>query len=218
MTTESIEKIQDDVLQRYLDGDLPADEMRRVEALLATSPEDVAELERYRRLGELLRVASVDMQERPESMGERAAPDALFARIEAEIGGDAEAAAPPPATRPPLRAIEGGRGRRRVATGVVLAMAAAAAVWLVARSGMAPGTPGEGPIAHEGETGSPTEPVVAALHRGSEVLDVDFAKSTGTIFNVEGSMGQPLAVVWIDDPIALHDPLGGDKEPQEATQ
>src|SRR5512139_2459911 len=110
MGTESIERIQDDVLQRYLDGDLPDDEMRRVEGVLATSPEDVAGLEQYRRLGELLRAAAVDMERAPASLGERALPDAVFARIEAGIAAEATAAA---GGRPPLRAVRGG-GRRRV--------------------------------------------------------------------------------------------------------
>jgi len=210
MGTESIERIQDDVLQRYLDGDLPADEMRRVEGVLATSPEDVAELERYRRLGELLRAASVEMERAPEALGERALPDAMFARIEAGIAAEATAAA---GGRPPLRAVPSG-GRRRVVAGVTLALAAAAAVWLVARSGLAPG----GPVAVVGEDAGGGPTVVATAPRGSEVLDIDFGKSTGTVFNVEGSRGEPLAVVWIDDPVGYDDPLSAGKEPEEATR
>jgi hypothetical protein len=61
-------------------------------------------------------------------------------------------------------------------------LAAAAAVFLAVMGGPSQRTATPTPIA-----------------RGTEVLKVDFGPNTGTIFEVEGGAGQPLAVVWIDE-------------------
>ena len=44
-----------------------------------------------------------------------------------------------------------------------------------------------------------TSHVVVHPPGGTEVEDVEWGASTGTVFHVEGSEGQPLAVVWIDE-------------------
>ncbi len=100
--------------------------------------------------------------------------NALFARIEQQIHAPEEA--------PALRVLPGGR-ERRVWGGMAAGFAAAAAILLAV-------------LAWPGEQ-SPTE--MAGVTRGSEVLEVDFGEYAGTVFMVEGSAGQSLSVVWIND-------------------
>lgn len=53
---------------------------------------------------------------------------------------------------------------------------------------------------------------VASNPFGSEVVEADFGENIGTIFEVEGQAGEPIAVVWISD-----DMLEG-QEPEETVQ
>ncbi len=199
---------EEQTLTAYLDDELSADERARSEATPADSADTEAEIARLRQLSELIRAASPALEGSIDGVGERGSADALFARVEAAIDAPAVSAVSAVSTTgPQLRVIKGG-GRRRVMASLV-AVAAAAAVALVASKSLAP----------NGESAGTTPPRLASL--GSEVLEVDFGKSTGTIFNVEGERGQPLAVVWIDDPKELYGPLpieGIDKDSEEVTQ
>jgi hypothetical protein len=83
----------------------------------------------------------------------------------------------------------GGRtGRTLAVFGVVTAMAAAAMIAIVLRKPVQPDVEAR-----------PTPEAIELPPPGSEVVAVEFGRSTGTVFEVEGSSGQPLAVVWIDD-------------------
>ena len=77
--------------------------------------------------------------------------------------------------------VPGGR-EKRIWGGVATGFAAAAAIFLAVIS-------------------APSDPNVTSIDeaRGTEVVEVDFGENSGTVFNVEGGAGQPLAVVWIDD-------------------
>ena len=41
--------------------------------------------------------------------------------------------------------------------------------------------------------------VIVEAPQGSEVEEVDFGDNVGTVFEVEGEAGEPIAVVWIMD-------------------
>ncbi len=189
----NVSEATEERLFRYHDGDLSASEDSEVRRLLERDPEAQRLLRRTERLGEVLREALGAADE--EALGE-VPSEAMFRRIEERLGergleGDAadrsSEAAPP--TRPSrLRVVPGGRSRW-VAAGVGAAVfAAAAAAVLVlwpARDAAHPGAP---PLAHR---------VVPAA--GSEVEEVDFGENAGTVFEVRGEAGQPLAVVWIEE-------------------
>lgn len=167
-------KTEDDKLQMLFDGELAPEEEAALRRELQSSEEAMAQLRQWEQLSDTLQRTSRDWAGAIDS-------DALFERIEAEIASleaprprDAAAAAPPR-----LRVVPGGR-ERRVWGVAAVGLAAAAAVFLAVMSG-------------------PSEQTITPIARGTEVLKVDFGPNTGTIFEVEGGAGQPLAVVWIDE-------------------
>lgn len=168
----------DDRLQMYFDGELSAEEEAELRRELETSPVGQEELRQWSEVREAMKAASVDWTAALDS-------DALFARIEAELESPAAADRPNvvPIERPKreLRVVPGGR-EKRIWGGVATGLAAAAAIFLAVLS--APDDP----------TGGSRDAA-----RGTEVVEVDFGANSGTVFNVEGGSGQPLAVVWIDE-------------------
>lgn len=175
-------KTQDEQLQLLFDGELAPEEEAAVRRGIEGSEEDLAQLRQLSRLRAAMKSASAEWAGEIDS-------DALFARIEAEIGTPADAA--PLERQPlqkaaaahptPLRAVPAPR-ERRIWAAVATGFAAAAAVFLAVVSW-------------------PSGPNVdsASAVRGSEVVEVDFGGNTGTIFEVEGGAGESLAVVWIDE-------------------
>ncbi|MGB5812926.1 MAG: hypothetical protein WBG86_20505 [Polyangiales bacterium] len=166
-------KTEDEKLQMFFDGELPADEEEAVRAVLERSPESAGELAAWKMVRDGIEEAAAGWTADLDS-------DALFARIESELEAPNEASTgtPHPST-PNLRVVPAGR-ERRVWGGVAAGFAAAAAILL-------------GFLAWPGE---PSAPEVA---RGSQVLRVDFGEYAGTVFEIEGGSGQPLTVVWISD-------------------
>ena len=168
-------KTEDETLQMFFDGELAPEEEAAVRRSLESSPEGSAQLRDWEQIREAMRSASADWAGELDS-------DALFARIEADISVapviSIDRAVQPAA----LRAVPGIR-ERRVWGAVATGFAAAAAIFLVVIA-WPEGTPQGGD---------------ASVARGSEVLEVDFGSNTGTIFEVEGSAGESLAVVWIND-------------------
>lgn len=185
----SLDAIDDDRVQRLLDGDLAPGEADAARAELDDAGR--AALDGHRRLGEAMRAAArgrdAEAALRPDES------DALFARITAAAAEPAEAEG-----APRLRALPGGataprrpaRGRW-VGVGALAAAAAAVLAWLGSR-------PGPTPVADAGPASAP------AAEARTEVLAVDFGQNTGTVFEVEGDEGERLAVVvWIEDPAPL---------------
>ncbi|MGB0679922.1 MAG: anti-sigma factor family protein [Polyangiales bacterium] len=195
--------MQDELLQRYFDGELAPEEHSHVEALVQSTPALQAELEAWQHIRTGLRAMAGDVAPAVDA-------EALFARIDAELQAESPAvtaaarSAPkatqqPPKTRPSrapvgrpaLTVVQGGGMpvRRQHWVGAIATLvAAAAAVMLFIR---------RQPAALPGA--SATGGVTATVPRGSEVMEADFGGSTGTVFAVEGEAGQPIAVVWIDD-------------------
>ncbi|MBO6933851.1 MAG: hypothetical protein JJ863_02710 [Deltaproteobacteria bacterium] len=183
--------IDDDKLQRFYDG-----ELTEGEALVVGRDVDASELEQERvaqmeRLGDILRANA-------EGEAESIDADALFLRIERGI--EAEPA-------PRLKLIEGQKRKQRntAVVAVAMAIAAAVAIAFLAQPSTDPDIansvhPDEG---RERVAGGGTveidDPTHVQLHPpgGSSVERVEFGANTGTVFEVEGEQGQPLAVVWI---------------------
>ena len=195
MASEEMHGFDPEVVHRYFDGDLSPEESDEAEALLACSAEARALLEQMTRTRSIFREAGDEWRGQLSA----AQSDDLFARITSAIdaAGEPSASEAPPApassdeaeTRPALTVIRGG-GRRRVFAGLGVVFAAAAAITLAVL-----GRPG-GPAELGGGGGQ-----VASRVQGSDVIAVDFGQNTGTLFNVEGQAGQPLAVVWISDQV-----------------
>lgn len=195
----STTNIDDERLQRYFDGELSPEESAAVREEIASSESAAQALANLERLHAL-------MQDASEQWAGKIDSDALYARIERDVAQDVvhlhedhkkdavtdgDGTAVPAEPRPALRIIEGG-GEKRVWGGVAVGLAAAAAVFLAVFA-----------IPRDDATKSPSLPAptpqIASAHLGSEVLEVDFGANTGTVFEVQGSFGQPVAVVWIDD-------------------
>ena len=164
-------KTEEQKLQSFFDGELPAEEEEALRRELERSPELAAELAAMEALRTALREASQERLAKVDS-------DALFARIEKEL------AEPTPAAvddKPKLELIRGA-SRPRHGRGLAIGLAAAAAVLLMVLA-----RPANGP------------PTVMESTRGSEIVEIDFGSNTGTVFAVEGKAGRPVAVVWIND-------------------
>ena len=191
MTTEYLE---DDQLQRYFDGELTDGEAETIRAVVTESELEEARLKQLEKLHGFVDMALDDYS------AELAPGDAdtLFARIEQGV----EASASEPRDDGGFRVILGGGqseapSARKTWAPAAVAVAIAAAVGLAFLL-----RPPADPIA-EDATQAPIEEVATVVHveppAGSQVLEVDFGANTGTVFEVEGAAGQPLAVVWIQE-------------------
>lgn len=182
-----MEHLDDDKLQRYFDGELTDGEATVMRREIEASDLEKARIRQLERLGELMQLDAEVLSEDLDS-------DALFASIEAGIAEEG----------PRLQLIEGARRKQRAGVAVAVAVAIAAAVTLVLLlkppadnvAERHPMDTDREEIAIEIE-----DPQLHILHppAGSEVVRIDFGSNTGTIFQVEGNHGQPLAVVWIDE-------------------
>lgn len=188
---------QDELLQRLLDDDLSAQARAEVEQRLSEDPEAAAEFRSLQRLSELMAVS------REEQVG-RLDSDALFARITAEL--DAPPAAEP-AVASPVERRESWlqrliRGGVVMPIGGAVALAAAALLTFYAPSGEDVQDQGEVairavPESQPGSDGLIEGEPVAAL--SSEIVQVDFGGSTGTVFEIALKDGASTPVVWIND-------------------
>ncbi len=166
--------VDNEQLQRLFDGELSTQEAAEVQRELESSPQATTELQQLAQIRSAMQEAATEWASQVDS-------DALFGSIERELDRAQSA--------PALKVISGG-GAKRVYQGLGFGLAAAAAILLAVFT-----WPESGSI-------RPDAPAVAVT-RGSEVLEVDFGTNTGTVFEVKGAVGQPLAVVWIDDEVSL---------------
>jgi anti-sigma factor RsiW len=184
------QQIDDETLQRLLDGDLNAREAKHARDVIAKSEVDAARYRSFQRLHGLFRSAAVEMAAGLDS-------DAMFRKIEAGIAKD----------RPGAFALLGAwlgeffEHRSQVWMPMAGASVVAAAVLLTFY------TP-EG--AHEsvvmaggGERGgaepASVVPVEASPVPSSEIVQVDFGVNSGTVFEIALAGGKSTQVVWIND-------------------
>ncbi len=200
-----------ELLFRFYDGEVTEAERSEVRALLERDPEAERTLRATEALGGLLREALAEASD--DEVGELPAEEmfeAIARRLEAEavaadeagaghprevapaLGEPSSAPAGAPASRPKLRVVRGGRSRWATGAMGAAVLAAAAAALLVLwprRGGRPQGAPS---LARHGRP-------AAAAAAGSQVEEVDFGQNAGTVFQVQGEAGQPLAVVWIEE-------------------
>lgn len=173
--------LDDDILQRYFDGELAPSEESRVRAEVERTPQAQARLKELAQLSELMREGLANAAMQLDS-------DALFADIQAGVRKQAALGF---GERFKLISSEWLEHRRNVVVPTaasLLVAAAALVVLLVPREA-------QDPVATVPTSQSnPGAPVV----HGSRVENVDFGKSTGTVFEVDNE-GVGAAVVWIAD-------------------
>lgn len=185
-TPESNEYIDDDKLQRLFDGDLTEGEEKILRRDIAKSDLEQARVDQLGRLGDLVRLAGDDVGADIDS-------NALFARIEEGVAAD----------KSPRLELIGNQPKRQRTIGVVavgLAMAAAVALVFYLMPGVDPNIAAN-PMDDNREVLVENDMPMIEIHppAGSAVEQVDFGSNTGTVFEVEGAEGQPLAVVWISE-------------------
>lgn len=192
----SMGHLEEEKLQRYFDGELPEGEAEEVRRALESSEEERARLDRLERLRSLITLAAEDAAENLPS-------DDLFAKVRAGIDeqkrsgyGDPFRVVDGEGKRQPPAQVEG--WKVGLAAGMGLAVAAAVLLFVLS-------TQPEAPVAEHPEAPAPEgeveELAVTTLEapQGSEVEEVDFGSNIGTVFEVEGEAGEPIAVVWIND-------------------
>jgi hypothetical protein len=198
--------LEDDLLQRYSDGDLSDAEAKDLATRIEKSDVEQRRVKSLAQVGDFVRLRADDVSDDLD-------PNALFSRIEAALDDEEEEAPEPEVSRGGLRVIEGGaepasaRPARPESWKILMpaaALLAAAAVLIAILNAEPAETPEDVAVTTHVEEGTVT--VVEAPH-GSEVVEVDFGENTGTVFEVEGSTGEPIAVVWISDEVI---------EPEEA--
>jgi anti-sigma factor RsiW len=175
-------ELDDEILQRFYDGDLSPVEERAVRARIEEDPRAQKRLAELERLSALIQVAA-------EEAGSSLDSDAMFASISQRIDENHDRG---------LRVVAGEwvTERKRVLYPLVAAAAAAAigVVTLTARDAGDEAARSREPrerLRYAEQMDSPQ------VH-GTRVENVDFGSSTGTVFEID-TAGVATAVVWIAD-------------------
>ena len=175
--------LDDDLLQRFYDGDLTPEEERKVRAEIAQSSAAQKRLEELSRLSELFRTLPMPAVQQLDS-------DAMFAGIERGIEAQKALGF---GGRLRLVVSEWGEHKKGMFVPALASMAVAAAALVILLS------PRHAQDLKSGTDTTEAPPLaMATLVHGSIVEDVDFGESTGTVFEVENA-GVSAAVVWISD-------------------
>ncbi len=188
-------ELDDDTLQRYYDGDLSPLEERTVRARIEADPGAQRRLARLERLSDMLGIAAAEMGSGLDSA-------AMFAGIEADLKRGQELG-----VGERFRVIVGEWSEHRrgvvLSLGAAAAIAAAAVLMVVSRGPADESQARSMPRPREERKerlaeASPTAPATIEAVHGSQIENVDFGKSTGTVFEIENA-GVKTAVVWITD-------------------
>jgi anti-sigma factor RsiW len=182
--------LDDDLLQRFYDGDLTPLEEHGVQAQIEADPRA------QRRLAELGRMTEV-LREGTAELGSKLDSNALFASIERELK---QPSGVPVRTRARVLTSEWLSHRRGTVVYLAGTAAIAAATLLAVLRPSTQVTDDNGMLVlAPGEEREPVVPAqeAMALH-GSSVEDVDFGANTGTVFELDNE-GVAVAVVWIND-------------------
>lgn len=189
------EHVNDELLQRHFDGDLERAQADELEAHLSGCVPCAARRRALARLANLVHSAALDSAKDVDFA-------AMFARIERGIDSAAPTASE--GEKPAARVIP---MRKRspifsVFTAASAGLAVAAAVLLMVYDSGTPGRPGavpDGTMPAAAPTGATAAAPQAAAPSHSEVVQVDFGASTGTVFNIAMADGSSTSVVWIND-------------------
>jgi anti-sigma factor RsiW len=172
-----VEHPNQEALQRYFDGELPAAELPALQAHLATCAECKAQIAALTRLRALVTMAVADG-------GQQADFERMFANVERGIAAGAR---PVVKAAPVTNLLFHKLGRLSNAVPALGAVALAAAVMLMLYRPDAP------------QSGSDEPYEVQAAEGHSEIVEVDFGSNAGTVFDISLSDGSSSPVVWIDD-------------------
>ena len=188
MTDERMER--DDLVQRYLDGDLTPEEARLVRDLMSSDPGFQGDARAYRRIGDLLREMS---GEGSDEAGVEASWGKVKERLGAGADGAVEAVGSPGPSPSVVCMSELARHRKRYWIPAAGLLAAAASVLVVLA------------------TESTVEEVPGALQdvagMGSRVTDLSLGAASTMVMEVETGSGGTAAVLWVS---------GDDEEPAAA--
>ena len=189
------ERLEDDTLQQYFDGELTDADADRVREEIETSDENRVRLEVLGNLHELIVLTA-------DEVASDLSADEVYAGVAEGIAAEKDAG-----QHGTLRAIEGG-AESGAPTGVegwkiwipaVAGLAIAAAVLFVVLTPTEDGV--TEPVAETPNNVVEEELAITVVEapQGSEVEEVDFGSNVGTVFEIEGEAGEPIAVVWIND-------------------
>lgn len=178
------QQLDDEVLQRLLDGDLNAREAKAARDVIAKSEADAARFRSFQRLHGLMQVAVEELSADLDS-------DAMFRNIESGIAKDR------PGAFELFKAWLGEFLEHRSQVWMPMAGAGvvAAAVLLTFYSPEA----GERAMVPSGGEPASVVPEQAASGPSSEIVQVDFGANTGTVFEIALAGGKSTQVVWIND-------------------
>ena len=179
-------KPADDILHRYLDGELSAQQAARVEKELRDSPGDRADVEAFGRIGTLMRLMD-------EEMTTDVSFEGLSDKVLAEIK----------TTRSSLSLWENIKTwlseffsyRRAVwVPAAAVVGAACSAVLIVPLFGAPPAA-----VSGASDTGIVLHSAAPATGTGSRIEAVDFGGATGTQYAMDDGSGHTVGVVWITE-------------------
>jgi hypothetical protein len=198
--------IEDSELQRFFDGDLPADQASEVQRAMDTDAALRARFAQLERLQQLMRMSA-------EQALDEVGFEGMYANIQAGIAADCDSAGHGSEEngsvdghgwarivawfRARWAALTEGRAQLWMPVAGTAAVAAAVLLMFYApqRETMLerPTLPSEGREA----VGPGARPGQVARH--SEVVTVDFGTSTGSVFEIDLAEGGSTPVVWIND-------------------
>jgi anti-sigma factor RsiW len=178
------EHVEEELLQRYFDGELEAAQRAEVAGHVERCERCA---ERVRGLSELHRVMGIAAEESARGVDF----DALFGRIERGVAEQPRAGV---VERLSFAMEERGQRPRQILMPAAVGLAAAAALLLVLRPQPAV------EVERAPLSGTPAAAATNRVGGGSSELDeVDFGAKTGTVWDVPVADGVSDLVVWIDD-------------------
>lgn len=214
--------LPDELLQRYLDGEISADERAAVEARLGEDAETRRRVEAGRELGSLVRAYSARALDEADAAGSF---EAMLEGIQDRIGREGTGASvgavrarengAARGRNGDARALRGagaagaGRGGRRMwAIAGAVAIAAAVVVFLIVRrpkhggevaqpTKPSPSAPAPAPAPSESESPSPVEMAVAGVSNEASIESID-VPGTASIFTIPDETGDgATTVIWL---------------------
>lgn len=202
-------QIDDELLNRYADGDLSASE---AEAVKSTLSADAGAQSQYQAILQLRNM--MDAAGREMALG--AEPERMFAAIEAGIARDAAEAQQPASAEQAEPGFWARLFDTRAWMPATGALAALSAVLLTIYSPVDPSDvvppapigatdsqhPDESAATDDlatDETGDTAAAAVPTVIVRSEIVEVDFGQNAGTVFEIALENGSSTPVVWIND-------------------
>jgi anti-sigma factor RsiW len=186
--------LDETLLHRYFDGELPASQVAAARAHLDACETCAKEHRALVRLREMISVAAVDIATELDA-------NALFGRIEQGVRAEQT---PPLWERVRVWWGEFIEHHTEVWMPLGAGLAAAAVIAVVAIRGGSPET-GAGPSASQTPAVAPApvarapKPRPKVMLANSEVVQVDFGENAGTVFEIALAEGVSTPVVWIND-------------------